>query len=119
MRSIINRLAAYEDTGLEPEEIKRVHETLLTVQEKKSVMWNDLQKYLQAEAEGRLLVLPCKVGTTVYVIKNVVSRGYPDPIIKQVVFEEAFSYEHLYFQKSVFTTYEEAEKALEAQHENL
>ena len=65
MRAIINRLSAYEDTGLEPEEVKRVHETLLTVQEKKSIMWNDLQKYLQAEADGRLVVLPCKVVDTV------------------------------------------------------
>ena len=39
-----NRLAAYEDTGLEPEDMAH---------------WMD---YFRAECEGRLEVLPCKVG---------------------------------------------------------
>ena len=39
-----NRLAAYEDTGLEPENMAH---------------WMD---YFRAECEGRLVVLPCKVG---------------------------------------------------------
>lgn len=42
---IATRLAAYEDTGLESEQCA---------------------KYAQAEKEGRLMVLPCKVGDTVY-----------------------------------------------------
>lgn len=39
-----NRLAAYEDTGLEPEDMAH---------------WMD---YFRAECEDRLVVLPCKVG---------------------------------------------------------
>ena len=39
-----NRLAAYEDSGLEPEDMAH---------------WMD---YFRAECEGRLVVLPCKVG---------------------------------------------------------
>lgn len=43
------RLAAYEDTGLEPEQCA---------------------KYAQAEKEGRLLVLPCKVGDELWIKRN-------------------------------------------------
>lgn len=44
VREIINRLAAYEDTGLSPEEIRE--------------MMTDWLVWKQAEAEGRLVVLP-------------------------------------------------------------
>ena len=40
-----NRLAAYEDSGLSPEEV---------------------QEFAKAKAEGRLIVPPCKVGDKVY-----------------------------------------------------
>ena len=43
------KLAAYEDSGLSPEEV---------------------QELAKAKAEGRLVVLPCKVGDTVYAIVN-------------------------------------------------
>ena len=45
-------LAAYEDTGLEPEEITEY--------------LNATDEYVEASEEGRLIVLPCKVGDTVY-----------------------------------------------------
>jgi hypothetical protein len=45
-------LAAYEDTGLEPEEIKP--------------LLDGLDEYRRAEADGRLIALPCKVGNMVY-----------------------------------------------------
>jgi len=80
MVAIVNRLAAYEDTGLEPEEI-----------EKMGMAWADSKRYsgrlegklrayealgsisrlrelAQAKKEGRLVVLPCKVGDTVFAI---------------------------------------------------
>ena len=55
------KLAAYEDTGLEPEEI-------LTAKESAEIACalNELKKYKDAEEEGRLVVLPCKVGDKVY-----------------------------------------------------
>jgi hypothetical protein len=43
--AIAKRLAAYEDSGLSPEQVREL---------------------AKAEAEGRLVVLPCKVGDTVY-----------------------------------------------------
>ena len=73
-----SRLAAYEDTGLEPEEIK-VHEAAKYNAgyyhgdedrcrwiEKELGPIDHLRDLLQAEKEGRLVVLPCKVGDTVY-----------------------------------------------------
>ena len=50
----IDRLATYEDTGLEPQTISEI---LDSVSE-----WYDAHK------EGRLVVLPCKVGDTLYEI---------------------------------------------------
>jgi hypothetical protein len=45
----VNRLAAYEDSGLSPEEV---------------------QELAKAKADGRLVVLPIKVGESVYAIVN-------------------------------------------------
>lgn len=53
------RLGAYEDTGLSPEEI-----TALCSMEKRSKMANML-RWEEANDDGRLLILPCKVGDTV------------------------------------------------------
>lgn len=61
IRAAVERLAAYEDTGLEPEEIKNLKNGIIPDH------WAELFK---AECEGRLLVLPCKVGDTVYWIKG-------------------------------------------------
>lgn len=47
-------LAAYENTGLTPEEINRVVATLQTVQANKHEMFLQLKKYLDAEAKASL-----------------------------------------------------------------
>jgi hypothetical protein len=57
---LLDRLAAYEDTGLTPEDLKEVQDAL-----GKTPM-NRFYDIMQAEREGRLVVLPCKVGNTVY-----------------------------------------------------
>ena len=49
-----NQLAAYEDTGLTPEECAAAFE--------------ELAAYRTAEQDGTLLRLPCKVGDTVYTV---------------------------------------------------
>lgn len=49
---LLEKLAAYEDTGLEPEQVQD--------------MMTDWVVWKEAEAGGRLIVLPCKVGDTVY-----------------------------------------------------
>ena len=69
----IDRLAAYEDTGLTPEEIERVVDaygrghTLRTESAERleivrEIKTDRLRELAKAEKDGRLEVLPCKVG---------------------------------------------------------
>ena len=75
----VDRLAAYEETGLEPEEIERILDsygrgmTLRTENAQrleiiKEIPIDRLCELAQAEKEGRTMVLPCDVEDTVYVI---------------------------------------------------
>lgn len=58
------RLASYEDTGLEPEEIKELlHDTTGPLHRK-------ISEWIDAEAAGRLVVLPCKVGDGLWTFCN-------------------------------------------------
>ncbi len=59
---VIDRLAAYEDTGLTPEEV-----TVLYEMDKRSRMVKMLH-WEEAEKDGRLVVLPCSMENPVYVI---------------------------------------------------
>ena len=65
-----NRLAAYEDSGFDPEEIadfmKRWEQTVEIGGMLKKYCIDHIRDLLHAENDGRLVVLPCKVGDTVY-----------------------------------------------------
>ena len=74
---LTDRLAAYEDTGLEPEEIERIVDaygrghTLRTESAERleivrEIKTDRIRELVQAEQAGRLVVLPCKVGDTIY-----------------------------------------------------
>ena len=70
---VFNRLSEYEDTGLEPDEILTCKElaeaayAFIFLKEYKSLGTIDpIRELLKAEKDGRLVVLPCKVGDTVY-----------------------------------------------------
>ena len=60
-------LAAYEDTGLEPEEIKQM---CALARLNSNIFDNDFGNHIAelivAERDGRLVVLPCNVGDTLY-----------------------------------------------------
>ena len=58
----IDRLAAYEDTGLEPETISKIRDIVLDI----SGNLDRLRELAQADREGRCVVLPCKKGDTVW-----------------------------------------------------
>jgi hypothetical protein len=98
----ITRLAAYEDSGLSPEEV---------------------QELAKAKADGRLIVLPCKVRDTVYVIIDSVDMPYvrQEKVIaiefwnKNGAITLFIRTPHGLFEfgKTVFLTREVAEKALE------
>ena len=55
--SHINRLAAYEDTGLEPEQVMELKSFTQGGIHKVDDGWKHVQDLLQAEKEGRLVVL--------------------------------------------------------------
>lgn len=68
----VDRLAAYEDTDLEPEavaQLKKIAEIFncdASDPAQLKALYDKLQELAQAERDGRLVVLPCKVGDTVY-----------------------------------------------------
>lgn len=128
-----NRLAAYEDTGLEPEEVKRLQ--LYSAYGVKQAMLEEymsigkidhLRELSQAEKEGRLVVLPCKVGDTIYINGSVRGTypakvrtfffgncrciGEPSPEIQMIRTTEC-DVPFGEFGKTVFLSHEEAEEA--------
>lgn len=58
---IIKRLAEYEDTGLTPEEVQN-----LAAKWQGKELNKHITELLDAEEQGLLIKLPCKVGDTVY-----------------------------------------------------
>ena len=68
---IIDRLAAYEDTGLEPEEISKIREDvengyMKSTARRYGISVDRLRELAQADREGRCVVLPCKIGASVW-----------------------------------------------------
>ena len=60
-----DRLAAYEDTGLTPEEIKApfTEDTMINLAAQALGVEPDrLRKLAEADKDGRVIILPCKVG---------------------------------------------------------
>lgn len=113
------RLAAYEDTGLTPDEIKSMkdeHFSGLEMAKLYSALMK-LKKYQEADKDGRLVVLPCKVGDTVYRLFT----GNPNnPVISTLKINTAAEAVKLIGKMGMhkyigtFLTHEEAEKALGA-----
>lgn len=58
----VDRLAAYEDTGLEPDTISKIRDIVLDI----SGDLDCLRELAQANREGRCVVLPIKLGTPVW-----------------------------------------------------
>jgi len=94
IQELRQKLKEYEDTGLTPEEIERILErgTPLeggTAELMKAYLSfgsiDHLRELVEAEKDGRLVVLPCRVGDTVYrvfggeiqthCISNLIYRG--------------------------------------------
>jgi len=57
--AVWEKLAAYEDTGLMPEEI-------VVLQASFEELKKEAVPLMQAKTEGRMVVLPCKMGDTIY-----------------------------------------------------
>ena len=67
IQRLCNRLSAYEDTGLEPEQVMELKSFTQGGIHKVDDGWKHVQDLLQAEKEARLVALPCKVGDSIYI----------------------------------------------------
>ena len=143
----LNRLAAYEDTGLEPEEIEKLCDMdrrakmaeMLRDKGKNGISIDRLREFVEADKDGRCVVLPVEVGQNVYfinqpfdseictaiVIGAEINLYTPScPIWLEIEWfsptlgkHEYHSRADLMIGKTVFLTREEAEKALQEMSE--
>jgi len=133
----VDRLAAYEEIGLEPEDMKKAFNedaTLKLAGQILGVTPGRLRELAQAEKEGRLVVLPCDVGDKLYDVtlgevrekivislSMLLSKSVNHLVIHAENFRNAVtSYELQDIGKTVFLTREAAEAALkerEAEHD--
>lgn len=103
MCKMLLRLAAYEDTGLEPEicaEYKKFEDEIVA----SGKTFNHLIELLRAEKEGRLVVLP---------VRPVLTQSNGEINIFYTTLDDQVLFEQADIGKTVFLTREEAEKALE------
>ena len=129
LKNVALRLAAYEDTGLEPENVISavdMAKVACALEElnayKKLGSLHRLRELAEADREGRYVVLPCKVEDDVYI--NIFGRTLPFTVISisQMASTPTFKAQHgirlVYIFKAddvgetVFMTREEAEAAL-------
>ena len=127
------RLKAYEDTGVTPEEIKSAFTTDALINLAAQALETTperLRELAEADKEGRVVVLPCKVGDTVYFVNAkqilefaVVGYAVDETGISWVHSEHVDKTGHTNertfspdrFGKNTFLTREEAERAMEGQ----
>ena len=113
----IDRLAAYEDSGLEPKDIiSAVDMAKIACALHELNAYKDLgpidhiRDLIKAEQAGRLVPLPCKVGYTVYQIDA--ERVYESEV-KWIIFDcDDIAFDERAIGGSIFLTREEAEAAL-------
>lgn len=133
MDVIMMRLAACEDTALTPESVEALKLSIMgkaitEITEFNGVPIARLRELADADKDGRVVALPCKVGDTVWAIldgaqyarKCVVEYATIGRCFTVVVFHTADRTREQYgvpaaaFGKTVFLTREEAKEVLEA-----
>lgn len=110
-KQVWERLKAYEDSRLSPQacaEAREIEETLSGC----GCSISRMVELMKADKDGRVLILPCKLGTKVYRIryKIVDYPGKPEPEITTTWFTPEYRED---IGRTVFFTREEAEKALQ------
>ena len=114
------KLKAYEDTGLEPEDILP---SIKILSDEFNKIFEELKEYRNSEEQGILIKLPCKVGDTVYqimydrTIENYKVVGFEiderEKLYVRVLIERpAATIKLSYRKEDLYFTKEEAEKAL-------
>ena len=118
LEKIQKRLSSYEDSGLEPEEIYEVRFLIAAQRDPQKLA--RLRELVLAEQDGRLVVLPCKVGDDVWFVRKFgkgqcIKRAKVSCInidFRGEVFVSARRISGGYIGKTVFLTREEAEAAM-------
>lgn len=129
--TICERLAAYEDTGLTPEEVHSMSGewcAMMSVLNSIGGGYDRLRELAEADKDGRVVALPCKVGQRVFALLDT-DKHISECEVKQIGLSNEIGFVGLEpigargreygvslngFGKTVFLTREEAEKALEA-----
>ncbi len=118
-------LLAYKNTGLTPEQCENAKVIIEAAFSDDTSKAERIRELLKADKEGRLVVLPCKVGDVVYgchgdrTILSMVAKWIETNtdgwcVAAQYAPMAPKFYRFSDFGKTVFLTREEAEKALEA-----
>ena len=123
---IANRLAEYEDTGLEPEKIAFLKNVAEDAFSDKPEFTEHIRELLRTEKDGRVVVLPCRVGDRIYrVVDDCTFPGdcgtkrmctgceYRNLFIEQTRFRLYLLTDDGKLRRGYYRTREEAEKALE------
>ena len=130
VREMMYRLAAYEDKRLTPESVEALKLSMMgkaisEITEFNGLPIDRLRELAEADKDGRLVVLPCKVGDTVYFA--LLGRIIEKQVFSIVSFSNSTRIycggTSEYFRpedigKTFFLTREEAEKALEAMEDD-
>ena len=132
----LNRLAEYEDTRLEPEKIVFLKNVVDDAFSDKPEFTEHIRELLRAEKDGRLVVLPCRVGDSYFAFRKFCDEhgelgepvehwdndccgcNLPCNAELEVTERKFNSIRHIIAEResigvSIFLTREEAEKALE------
>ena len=131
IKEAVDRLAAYEDTGLEPKEIDEVFDEYndvlkAIIKDGERMITNDrLRELAEADREGRCMIVPVKSGQSVYCLqdyfnettlkseKRVKCRTVDFVLAGAKMFEtEGFIWRFSEIGEKIFLTREEAEAAL-------
>lgn len=138
-RDLYGRLKAYEDRGCEPEEVlpkdkaDEIALKLMRLADLESICsYTRLRELAEDDKGGRVVVLPCQVGDTVYTIEHIfdIDNGVCDEICaRKVIGHGGNNLNQLWlvgsggicnayifvseFGKTVFLTREEAERAIQ------
>ena len=128
--AVCDRLASYEDTGVEPEAVETVKLALaakhmVDLETLNNTPISRLVELAEADKDGRVVVLPCKVDDVVYgfhnnrqtilpmVVKWIETNADGWTVAAQYTPMAPNFYQLSDFGKTVFLTREEAEKALQ------
>ena len=115
-KQVWERLKQYEDTKRTPEQIEALEAAIMGKAVAQIMEFEDLpiarlRELTVADKDGRVIVLPCKVGDTIWRLKRTFET-YPDKS-KPYTEADGFLLQDIWnVGKNVFLTREEAEKAL-------